>query len=266
MCRLLGVSRGMIYYKPKQVKADSANKEIEQHVVKAFKNSRNCYGTRKLKAVLPFLISRRKIADIMRKHGLISKYTLKQYKRHKKSTVNEDSTGNLINRQFDNRRRFEVVVSDLTYVRVRDMWNYICIIVDLYNREIIGWSVGKRKDAELVKQAFARIQTDLRNITVFHTDRGSEFRNQVIDEMIQTFDIQRSLSEKGTPYDNAVNESTYHIIKTEFADKIFASTEELELQFRDYVHWYNTTRVHGSLMYRTPVQVAISCATLDIAR
>lgn len=266
MCRLLGVSRGMIYYKPKQIKEDSARIETEQHVVKAFKNSRNCYGTRKLKAVLPFCMSRRKIGEIMKKHGLISKYTLKQYKRHKKNDVNEDSRGNLVNRQFDNRSRFEVVVSDLTYVRVGSIWNYICIIVDLSNREIIGWSVGKHKDAELVNQAFARIQADLRNITVFHTDRGSEFKNQAIDEMIRTFDIQRSFSEKGTPHDNAVNESTYHIIKTEFADKIFASTEELELQFRDYVHWYNTIRVHGSLMYRTPVQAASPCATLDTAR
>lgn len=263
---MLGVSRGMVYYKPRQSKDDCAKSEIEQSVVEAFKKSRSCYGTRKLKSVLPFCISRRRIGEIMKKYGLVSKYTLKQYKHSRKAPVNEESIGNLVNRQFDNRSRSEVVVSDLTYVRVGSIWNYICIIIDLHNREIIGWSVGKNKDAELVRQAFARIKTDLGNITVFHTDRGSEFKNQLIDELIKTFGIQRSLSEKGTPYDNAVNESTYHIIKTEFADRVFSSTVELELLFADYVHWYNTIRVHGTLSYRTPEQAASDCATLDSAR
>ena len=215
MCRLLGVSRGMVYYKPKQGNDDSTKAKTEQAVAEAFKKSRSCYGTRKLKAVLPFRISRRRIGEIMKKHGLVSKYTLKQYKQYKKLPVNEEPIGNLVNRQFDNRSRLEVVVSDLTYVRVRNAWNYICVIIDLHNREIIGWSVGKHKDAGLVKLAFARVKTDLRNITVFHTDRGSEFKNRAIDGLIQAFGIQRSLSAKGTPYDNAVNEATYHIIKTE---------------------------------------------------
>lgn len=95
-----------------------------------------------------------------------------------------------------------VVVSDLTYVKVKNRWHYICIFVDLFNREIIGSSVGPNKDA--VSRAFASVQGDLRQIQLFHTDRGREFKNKLIDETLTAFNIDRSLSMKGCPYDNAV--------------------------------------------------------------
>lgn len=105
---------------------------------------------------------------------------------------------------------------------------YICLILDLYNREIVGYAAGKRKTADLVYKAFTRIQVDLSTINVFHTDRGSEFKNNCIDELIVTFGITRSLSKKGCPSDNSVTEVTYKIIKTEFAnDRVFMNFEVL---------------------------------------
>ena len=75
-----------------------------------------------------------------------------------------------------------------------------------------------------------------------------------IHELIKTFNITRSLSNKGNPYDNAVAEATYKIIKTEFAfNRIFSSFEELETDLFDYVNWYNNIRIHGSLDYLTPI-------------
>ena len=134
-------------------------------------------------------------------------------------------------------------------------WNYICILVDLFNREIIGYSAGPHKTANLVKQAFMAINGSLENIHIFHTDRGNEFKNQLIDETLEAFDITRSLSHKGCPYDNAVAEATYKIFKTEFAyNRRFESFEELESELFDYVNWYNNIRIHGSLDYQTPVQ------------
>lgn len=95
----------------------------------------------------------------------------------------------------------------MTYVRVHQNWHYICILVDLYNREIIGHSAGPHKNAELVKRAFSRVPYNLFELELFHTDRGSEFKNRLIDQALKTFGIERSLSEKGTPYDNAVAEA-----------------------------------------------------------
>lgn len=109
-----------------------------------------------------------------------------------------------------------MVVSDLTYVRVQQSWHYICVLIDLYNREINGYSSGPHKSAELVRRAFATVPYNLNRLELFHTDRGSEFKNKLIDQALETFGIERSLSEKGTPYDNAVAESTFKTIKTEF--------------------------------------------------
>ena len=84
---------------------------------------------------------------------------------------------------------------------------------------------------------------------------GNEFKNKSIDEILKTFKIKRSLSQKGYSYDNAVAEATYKIIKTELAfNKIFNNFEELEVELENYVYWFNNKRIHGSLNYLTPSQ------------
>lgn len=188
----------------------------------------------------------------MREKGLVSKYTVAQFKPAKKA-CNESEVGNTLNREFEQEQELKVVVSDLTYVRVKDNWHYICVLVDLYNREIIGHSAGPRKDAALVQRAFATVRFNLSRLELFHTDRGSEFKNQYIDQALKTFGIERSLSTKGTPYDNAVAEATFKTIKTEFIyGRVFSSQQELDLELFDYVNWFNNVRIHGSLDYLTP--------------
>lgn len=254
MCKILKISRSLVYYTPKEKSFDS---KLENEIITIFKNSRNNYGTRKIKKELDkkgYQVSRRRIGRIMRKYGLVSNYTVKQYKVHK-SNCNEEEIENIVNREFDREGTLEVVVSDLTYVNVKGKWNYICILLDLYNREIIGYAAGKNKDANLVYKAFTKVNRPLKDIKILHTDRGNEFKNNVIDSLLTTFNIKRSLSKKGCPYDNAVAEAAFKVIKTEFAfNKIFQSFEELEYQLFDYVNWYNNHRIHGSLDYLTPVE------------
>lgn len=127
-------------------------------------------------------------------------------------------------------------------------WHYVCVLIDLFNREIIGRSAGSHKDAALVSRAFATVEGDLSQIKWFHTDRGSEFKNRKMDELLETFEIGRSLSAKGCPYDNAVAEATY-IHQMEFQN-----LDHLQLELYDYVNWFNKHRIHGSLGYMTPVQ------------
>lgn len=134
-------------------------------------------------------------------------------------------------------------------------WNYICVLIDLFNREIIGYSAGRKKDAALVHRAFANVKTNLNQIQIFHTDRGNEFKNQLIDDTLSTFGISRSLSMKGCPYDNAVAEATFKIIKTEFVyGETFENLDELNYKLYDYVNWFNNHRIHSSLGYKTPYQ------------
>lgn len=261
MCKLLGIARSLVYYKKKQ---KVYNTELENQVIKIFRDSKNNYGSRKIKAKLrqsDVTVSRRSIRRIMEKYGLVSNYSVRQYKINH-SKCNEDNIKNTVKREFNNRDKLEVVVSDLTYVNVNGRWNYICLLIDLFNREIIGYSAGDKKDAKLVKEAFLSTHVNLSKINIFHTDRGSEFKNKVIEEVLKTFKIQRSLSKKGCPFDNAVAEAGYKIIKTEFAfNRTFSSLEQLKLELSDYVNWYNNHRLHGSLNYMTPVKYRLSKMT-----
>ena len=135
MCRVLQVNRSAYYYEAKQKPDES---ELVSEITEIFRVSRNNYGTRKIKKELMKTgkqVSRRRIGRIMKQEGLVSNYTTAQFKSHK-DTCNESKTGNVLNRQFRGREYRNVVVSGLTYVRVGTQWNYICVLVDLFNREI----------------------------------------------------------------------------------------------------------------------------------
>jgi len=254
MCRLLGVTRSLVYYTPTPHKPDI---ELENAVIEEFNANRKVYGRRKLKRALkrrkkPLVASPRRIGKIMNKYGLVSKYTLRQKKR-KTSDTNEENKPNLVARKFDNRKPLEVIVSDLTYVKVGGSWHYICLLVDLSGRDIVGYAAGRKRDAKLVRQAFYRADINLRNIDIFHTDRGGEFKNEIIDDILHAFGVKRSLSAKGSPYDNAVMESLYNALKTEMIfGQTFSTIEDLELELFEFVHWFNNIRLHGSLNFLPP--------------
>lgn len=210
-------------------------------------------------------VSHRRIGRIMKQEGFVSNYTVTQFKPHT-TNCNESKIENIVNRQFDKQPHLNVVVSDLTYVRVGNHWHYLCVLVDLFNREIIGYGSGPNKDAELVKKTSSTVKINHSQMKIFHTDRGNEFKNKIIDEILDTFNIDRSLSMKGCPYDNGVAQATYKVIKTEFVNNgspssdqrepssitrewLFETEEQLGYEFADYVNWYNNHRIHSSLGY-----------------
>ena len=250
---MLEVSRSTIYYKNKEKLPDI---RLESEIIRIFRESRGNYGARKIKyklAEVGVIASRRKIGRVMARLGLASNY-IKHRPRQGRTRCSEDNYPNILNREFNRDKSLDVVVSDLTYVKVAGVWNYICLIVDLWNREIVGFSAGKNKTAELVYAAFENISYPLNRINIFHTDRGSEFKNQLIDTVIEKYQLKRSLSNKGTPLDNAVIESTNHILKTEFIyQHKFNSLAELQILLFDYVHWYNHERIHSAINYMTPI-------------
>ena len=245
--------RSAVYYKNKEKMPDIV---LEAKVKRIFKESRNNYGTRKIQVKLReegLTISRRRIGDIMKKNNLVSNY-IKHRPKTRRAKPNEDDCPNILDRRFNRDTSLDVVVSDLTYVSIAGTWHYICLIVDLWNREIVGFAAGRNKTAELVHAAFENIPYPLDEINIFHTDRGSEFKNRLVDELIEKYNLKRSLSNKGTPLDNAVIESTNHVLKTEFIHQHkFHSLRELQLLLFDYVHWYNYKRIHGAIGYVTPI-------------
>ena len=252
MCKSLGISR-VAYYYHSQRKDES---KLEKRVVSLFRLSRNNYGSRKLKAAFKqerIILSRQKISRIMNKYGLVSNYQKARFKGRRTQT-NNSLKRNVLNQEFKQEKPLRVVVTDLTYVRVRNKWHYVCLILDLYNREIIGHSCGPRKDVHLVLEAIHTIKTPLDQLTMFHTDRGKEFDNIALTSFLKAFKIKRSLSKKGYPYDNAVAETTYKAFKTEFVNqRKFTSFAQLRTELFDYVHWWNVYRLHGTLGYKSPV-------------
>lgn len=236
MCDVLQISRSTYYYEAKERQSED---DVTGDIIRIFKQNRSAYDTRKIKVELQkrgLTVSRRRIGRIMKEQGLTSSYTVAQFK-PQKTPCNESAQANELKREFQQEEAKKVIVGDLTYVKVKNKWPYVCIFVDLFNREIIGFSTGLYKDANLVERAFASIHGDLRDIQLFHTDRDSEFKNQLIDETLATFNIGRSLSMKSCPYDNAMAEATFKIIKTEFVRQMrFDSLNHLTLEFSDYVN------------------------------
>lgn len=123
------------------------------------------------------------------------------------------------------------------------------------NREAVGHSAGGRRGARLVKAAFATPGLPISGIEVSRTDRGSEPDDAEIDLMLEAFGVERSLSAKGCPYDDAVDGSTNKILKAELVYRdSFSDLRDLQAKLSDYVHWYNNFRIHSTLGYMSPVE------------
>lgn len=156
-CEILGVPRSACCSmrgrrdKPKQPDP------LTPEVFLAYGSNRGAYGARKIKAVLErrgFCASRRRIGRIMKESGLVGAYAKAEFKAHV-GNPNEADLPNIVAREFDGHAPHTHVVSDLTYVRVGGRWNYVCLLVDLHNREIVGHAAGEHKGTKLVKSAFA---------------------------------------------------------------------------------------------------------------
>ena len=255
-CRILGVPRSTYYHMLARPPRPKPPDPIGPDVPGAFEASRGGHGARRLKVALErsgVTASRRRICRIMRENGLSSSYSGRAPKGGARP-AQPPSAENVLARAFDGHAPRTHVASDLAYVRAGGSWCYVCLLVDLYNREIVGCSCGRRKDARLVKAAFSNVAFPLTDIEVFHSDRGSEFCNGEVGAMLDAFGIRRSVSRPGNPYDNAVVESTNRILKRELVHgRAFASEEQLRTELFDWVNWYNNCRLHSTLGYMTPV-------------
>lgn len=172
----MNIPRSSYYYKTVELVSEA---ELEEKVRNIFFGSKYRYRARKVKKYLEaegICLSRRRIRRIMKRLNLVSVYQESAFKPHSKGT-NQAPIPNLLDRQFDQHKPFEALVTDLTYVRVDKRWVYVCLIIDLFNREIIGLSVGWYKTADLVKEALQSVPYALTKVNLFHSDRGKKFDN-----------------------------------------------------------------------------------------
>jgi len=149
-------------------------------------------------------------------------------------------------------------VADLTYIRVGRDWRYLAVVMDVYSRRVIGWSLGERKTAELtlraLKQAL-RVRSPKPGL-IFHTDRGVEYGAHLIQNELERRGIRPSMNRPGMCTDNAHMESFFHSLKAErIHGETFKSERELRLALAGYItQFYNQTRLHSGIEYMSPAE------------
>jgi transposase InsO family protein len=163
---------------------------------------------------------------------------------------------NLVNREFDVAEPNLIWVSDLSYVSTAEGWLYLCVILDLYSRKVIGWAMGPRMTAELMIQAFimACMRRDPPDGVIFHSDRGSQYCSEAFRDYLASYRMRQSMSRVADPWDNAPVESFFKTLKGELCgDRAFASRWEARTAIFEYLEvFYNRKRLHSTLGYQTP--------------
>lgn len=257
MCGVLGVPRSTYYWAISHPEPERADDPIAGDAVRIYEDNRRERGAPKIKRALAregIVAPRRRIKRIMNQKGPIGAYTRKKYK-PRAAMASEAEAPSVLDRELDGHPPHTHIVSDLAYVRVGGKWNYVCLLIDLRNREIVGHAASGRKDAGPVKAAFATPGFPPTGIDVLRADRGSEFANPGIDDLPEAFDVRRSLSRKGDPYDNAAIEPANRILKKGLVyRRAFADLGRLRRELNPCVRWRNEERMRSTLGYMSPVE------------
>ena len=163
---------------------------------------------------------------------------------------------NHLNREFRQDKPNAVWCSDFTYIRTDEGWAYLCVIIDLFSRKVISWTLSARHSVDFVKDTFQKAFNERGKPEglLFHSDRGSEY---TCKEFRDQCSVLQSFSAKGYPYDNSVCESFFKYLKMEETDrKHYRTREELRLDLFSYIDgYYNSKRIHSSIGYKTPNEI-----------
>ena len=201
---------------------------------------------------------RNRVARLMRENGIVAKMA-RRFKKHLHKHEQYRSTTNLLLDREPTSAKNQVWVGDVTFIRVGGKWSYLSTVMDRHTREIIGWSFSKNNDTQLVKESLLMAVTCHENTpeTIFHTDQGSVYLSKIFRKTLTAFNFRISISRRGHCWDNAFMESFYHSLKTEMVYFMkFKYLEEAIAHIMDYISFYNYKRLHSSLGYITPFQMA----------
>jgi len=259
LCDALGVARGTFYNHIFR-RADRSKYEEEQaqlmlKVKQVFDDSEQPFGAEKIRIVLAdsgIHVSKKRILAIMQEMGLSSVRVdaKKQFKRKQ-----QYEKQNLLKREFAAGHLNQIWVSDITYFKVKSYWVYLCIILDLYSRKIVGWRVSRNMSTNLVTATFKTAFQERgqpQNLT-FHSDRGKQYMSKALTGLFQKYGVKQSFSATARPLDNAVAETFFSTFKREEAyRKDYTSEQHFRRSVEEYIRFYNEVRPHQTLNYRTP--------------
>lgn len=234
-----------------------------------FKASEGRYGSPRITRALAacgLSVGRRRVIAAMQLQGLRAERGPKTRKRGNRKNSSRTSTSrgvkrccrpDRVRRRFDVKSPNRVWVADVTQLQLGEMASFLCVIIDLSSRRVISWRIASSPDTALVastlRGAFRRRKPSPG--LIIHTDRGGEFANRKVAAMIRQRDAEQSMSRRGNCWDNAVAESFFATLKRECIYLLDPRRRHsLRKVVDDYLHWYNRTRLHSTLGYRSPAE------------
>ena len=263
MCRVLEVSTSGYY----QWRSDMCSKrnafdfQLTDLIKVLHAESFGSYGARRIARGLKqqgLIINIKRIRRLMRIIGLKGKGAAKKFVTTTQSNHSNPVATNQLARRFTVDIPNTKWVSDITYIWTKEGWLYLAVVIDLFNRMVVGFATSSRIDASLVclalQKAIAKRAPD-KNL-LLHSDRGVQYTSQQYRKIIRKHSIVQSMSRKGDCWDNAVCESFFRALKVEAISGCrFESRSHAESIIFNYIeHFYNSKRLHSFLLYKSPIQ------------
>lgn len=264
MCRVFKLSRSGYYdWQGRKTSARQVvTQKITEEIKRLYTDSKGRYGSPKITDDLVsngWKVSRPRVARIMRSNGLRSIINKKFKVTTTDSSHSFPVAENILDRDFTASRPAEKWVSDITYVPTSQGWLYLTIIMDLFDRKIVGWALSIEMTAEVTVLAawkMAVLNRPIDQALLFHSDRGVQYASHAFRNQLSKYPVTQSMSRKGNCWDNAVAENYFKILKSEMINHIqYRSIMQAKTDIFEFIEvWYNRKRKHSYLGYQTPEQ------------
>lgn len=261
MCRQLGVSRSGFYAWCKRTPSQRTLQDalLVDEIKASHEQSRGTYGSPRVVKDLKergIAVGRRRVARLMRRHG-ISGRRPRRFRKTTDSAHGFAVAANVLDRQFDVDRPDKVWATDITYIRTWEGWMYLAVVVDLFSRRVVGWSMANHLRTSLVLKALqmALGRRSPQPELLHHSDRGCQYASRQYRQQLEQRGIVCSMSRKGDCWDNAVVESFFATLKKELIHRRpWTTIRATRTAIADYIEiFYNRKRRHSSLGYCSPV-------------
>lgn len=266
MCRLYGVTRAGYYAWRRRdpSKGVQANEQLWKKIQGIHAKSRDSYGSPRVHEALKALgegASKGRVERLMRRKGLKARVA----RLYRSNPGHHAFYASIPNQQLEKIATApdQVWVGDVTYLKVGQVWRYLAVVMDKYSRRVIGWSLGKVRDANLTIAALNRAAFNRRRASgvIFHTDRGIEYAAYAFRRRLGRMGFMQSMNRPGTMTDNAHIESFFHSMKSDVIHgKRFHDDREIKKTIRSYMPFYNHERLHSALGYQSPAAYEVQAA------
>lgn len=255
ICHHLGVPRSTYYRWKKESQRGTSKQAIERRIGELCQVHKFRYGYRKITALLnrEMLVNHKVVQRVMQKYGWQCRVKVKKRKQTGQPYHIAD---NLLKREFQAKQPLQKLVTDITYLPFGQKQLYLSSIQDLFNGEIIAYSIGECQDTNFVLATLAQL-ADLPKGCTLHSDQGSVYTSYAYQKAVKEKGITMSMSRKGTPADNAPIESFHSSLKSEtfYLDELRNTTTAIvEKTVEDYIYYYNHIRIQTKLNNQSPVQ------------